>query len=782
MFIAERPPANLIYAYSRHLSVAGRHLLRSQPELQRIKIINQITMKKLILIYLLSSSINLLLGQTIHGRVMGLDQMGLETSLPGATLSWLGTTIGTMADSNGYFSLEVPQNGEAVLVTSFVGFLADTLHLVKGQSELTILLKSDVVLNDVVIEGEQSATSISTLGTVNKIVLNEKELLKAACCNLSESFETNVTVDAEYSDAVTGARTIRLLGLDGVYAQISANHVPVVRGLASGFGLSYIPGSWIESIQITKGPGSVEEGYEGISGSVNAQLQAPGPQEVDRLLINLYGNLNGRMEANLLTATDVGDMWSTGLLFHGMKNTLAIDHNSDGFLDMPLGETYSIMNNWVFNNSKRIESKLGVKWTIQNSQGGQPAPDFNLSEPDTSLGYVTSMEVQRLEGYWKLGMKADRPGTYLTTLISGILHQQDAFYGLSDYAGDEQFARISIGGNTYIGSTNHLVKAGISFQYNHFDEAFRQYDLSRTEKVPGVYGEYIFKVKEKVNVMAGYRADYHNLYGWFQSPRLHVRYSPNFKTTCRISAGKAYRVANVLAENAALLISSRDLFIADSLQPEEAWNAGFTITRNFRVFNRNAQLSADIYRTYFIEQVVVDRDTDPLAVYIDNLDGRSMTDVAQVEWTMEPLRYFEVRTAYRYTYAQSTFNGVALEMPLIYRHRAMLNLAYNWKAAGWMADATLQYYGSSRLPDLSDNHMAHDLGARSEDYIQVLAQVTKKLGRLDVYAGVENATNFTQHNPIIAADDPYGPYFDASIIYAPIMNRRFYAGLRLSIQ
>lgn len=739
-------------------------------------------MKKLILIYLISVFATATQAQTLNGRVMGIDQSGMESSLPGATLVWSGTGTGTITDTAGYFSMEIPVNSTATLVTSYVGFHSDTLEIMPGQNEVVIKLQSDMLLKDVVIEGEQSATSIATLGTVNKIVLNEKELMKAACCNLSESFETNVTVDAEYSDAVTGARTIRLLGLDGVYAQISANHVPVVRGLASGYGLSYIPGSWIESIQISKGPGSVEEGYEGISGSVNAQLQAPGPQEVDRLFINLYGNLNGRMEANLLTATDVGSTLSTGLLFHGMKNTLAIDHNDDGFLDMPLGETYSIMNNWVFNNSKRIESRLGVKWTTQNSQGGQPAPDFDLAEPDTSLGYVTSMDVQRLEGYWKMGIKGNRPETYVTALVSGILHQQDAFYGLSDYSGNEQYARMNISGNTYIGNTDHLIKTGLSFQYNHFDENFRQYDLIRTERVPGIFGEYIFKVKEKVSVMAGYRADYHNLYGWFQSPRLHVRYSPDFKTTFRLSAGKAYRVANVLAENAALLISSRELFIADSLQPEEAWNAGFTVTRNFRVFNRNAQLSADIYRTYFIEQVVVDRDTDPLAIYIANLDGRSVTDVAQVEWTMEPLRYFEVRTAYRYTFAQSTFNGESLEMPLVYRHRAMLNLAYNWKTAGWMADATLQYYGSARLPDLSDNHAAHELGERSEDYIQVLAQITKKLGRLDMYVGVENATNFTQHEPIIAANDPYGPYFDASVIYAPIMNRRFYGGLRFSIQ
>ena len=736
-------------------------------------------MKNLISIYLIL--ISAVAGaQTLNGRIYGMDADSQMSPLPGATLVWLADGSGTITDPDGFFFLDFPGGEDLRLQISFVGYRTDTIK-VDTWADVDIMLLSDLILDDVVIAEEKSALAINTSDGVNKITMNERELLKAACCNLSESFETNVTVDAEYTDAVTGTRTIRMLGLDGVYALITADGIPVVRGLASGYGLSYIPGTWIREIDLTKGPGSVENGYEGISGWINARMKSPGPQPAEKLFVNVYGNSLGRWEANANAAAGIGKSLHTGLLVHTMQSQLDVDHNADGFLDMPLGETYTIMNNWVWNNSKHTEIRAGAKWTAQDIQGGQLSFDPQQAR-DTLNGYGVGLDARRMESYLNAGYSASRPETVFTWHSTGIWHDQSAFYGLSDYSGQETYYRSDLSGGTYIGNTDHLVRAGVSFLYNRFDEQFRDLFMDRTEIVPGWFAQYQFKLKDKVSVMAGYRMDMHNLYGTFQTPRLHLRYSPTTKTTWRASVAKGYRVANVLVENAALLVSSRDLIIADDLLPEEAWNTGITYIRRFPLFNRTSSITADYYHTWFVNQVVTDRDASAQTILIDNLDGRSGSDVAQLEWNVEPVRHLDIRMAYRYTWSYSTFGGELMELPLVNRHRAMLNASWNWQEKGWQADATLHYFGSARLPDLSDNLLAADVSGRSPAYVQLMGQLTRSWDTFSWYAGVENATGYTQQDPIIGAGDPFGPNFDASVLYAPLMAARIYSGIRLVIQ
>ncbi|MFN0276019.1 MAG: TonB-dependent receptor domain-containing protein [Chitinophagales bacterium] len=737
-------------------------------------------MKNIFLITFLLLIHQLMQSQTLQGMVMSQEEGGGMQPLPGAAVLWAGTSNGVTADENGFFKIEKTEIEQTQLVFSFVGFMPDTI-IVGEEKFFHVMLRPQKELSTVTVEGSSSSTAVNTLNAVNLETLNEGELRKAACCNLSESFETNAAVDAEYSDAVTGAKTIKLLGLDGVYAQIMTENMASVRGLAASYGLTYIPGPWIESIQITKGVGPVVNGYESITGAINTELRKPYDIDKEKLLLNVFGSNSGRFEANLNSHHLLNPYLSTSFLLHTSQLHNKMDHNEDGFLDAPLTENYIFMNRWNFATEDwniGYESQFGIKLISSKLAGGQLSFDAD-ADRDLDNGYGIGVNTKRLEAYLKNGFIFGRPNTSIGTILSGAWHTSDDFYGLNDYDGTEAYAHVNIIGQTFFFNTNHLFKGGFSYLYNDFDETYDSINYVRKENVPGIFTEYYFKQAEKFSLLAGVRADFHNLYGTFFTPRLHLKYAFTPQTTLRVSGGKGYRVANIFAENTGILTSSRELIITENILPEEGWNYGVTFIQLFKLNEQEGTFTLDVYRTDFVNQLIVDLDSDAEKIYVSNLHGSSFSNVGQAEINYEIFQNFDFRAAYKFTDAQTTYNDTLRQVPLTYKHRGLINIAYETPKGGWVFDATSQFYGSSRLPELDENHESHHLPETSPAYMLLLAQVTKKWEHFELYVGSENLGNFTQHDPIIAADDPFGPYFDAGVIYAPIMERKFYAGLRL---
>ncbi len=717
--------------------------------------------------------------QTLKGHVMSADEDGGMTSLPGANIVWLNSTSGTTTKDDGSFILEKTDPSQIQFKVTYVGFETDTIT-VGDKTSFHIMLDPVKELKQVIIEGESSASSINTVNPVNMESLNKKELLKAACCNLSESFETNNSVDAEFSDAITGAKTIKLLGLDGVYSQIMMENMPGVRGLSSSYGLTYIPGPWIESIQITKGPGSVVNGYESITGSINTEIKKPFHVEGETFLLNLFGSNSGRYEANVNYKHLFNEKWSTALFTHTSQLHNKMDHNEDGFLDMPLNETYIVMNKWNYFSGKKHEAQFGVKYVASDINGGQVK--FDPSEMHSvENGYGVGVSTKRFEGFMKNGFVFDKPNTSIGTIINYVYHDQNAFYGLNNYTGIERYANANFIYQSFMFNTNHSYKIGASFMVDDYNESFDSVNYLRTEYVPGIFAEYHFVSGTKFSLLAGIRVDDHNLYGVFTTPRLHLKYNPTTNTTLRGSVGKGYRVANVFVENSNALTSSRTLIITEDLLPEEGWNYGVSLMQGFKLNKNEGTFTLDGYRTEFVNQIVVDLDSDYSSVYVSNLHGQSYSNVFQAEMNYEVFTNFDMRVAYKYIDAKSTYNGDLLEVPLTNKNRGLVNFAYELKKYGWVFDFTTQFYGKSRLPDLTENHDAHFLGEYSEPYYLLLGQITKKFKNLEIYAGSENITNYTQHHPILGFDEPFGEDFDASVIYAPIMERKFYGGLRFTL-
>ena len=740
----------------------------------------------------------------VKGRVVEISQNKKDTTaLPGVTVFWLNTSIGATTDENGLFSITSSTETNRLIITA-VGYKSDTLSIKDTTKFLSIRLKGGVELNEVEVVYQSSGTEISYMNAIKIETLNEHSLMKAACCNLSESFETNPSVDVNFADAVTGTKQIQMLGLSGQYAQITKENMPYMRGLANGYGLSFIPGAWIQSIQLSKGAGSVVNGYETFTGQINTELQ--NPETSDRVNFNTYVNQNARNEYNLNLKHRFNEKFAVGLLSHMNFNPKAEDMNHDAFMDIPTGKQYNVMNKYAYNSGKGFEAQFGGGYLIDERTGGQThastqsdtvfhSPSHYIVSIDTLPLYKIGINNKKWELYSKTGFVfRKKPGTSMGLQLSYLNHDQHNTYGLNTYTGLQKTFYANYIFQGIIKTTDNTYKIGASYLDDNVNETYRLFKFNRYEKVAGAFAEFAHNTGEKFNLVAGLRADYHNYYGLFFTPRLHLRYAlKGSKTVFRISGGRALKTANIFAENTALMATSRDWIIKPSdlsmpygLKPETGWNYGFNFTQKMKLNYKDAYITVDLYRTDFTQQVVVDVDNNTQEVSFYNLNGPSYSNTAQVEFGWEIRKRLNVKTAYRYVDTKVNYQTGLLQKALVSMHRAFINIGYETKDKHWMFDATLQYNGKKRLPQTQSNPEEYQRAESSPDFYNVLAQITymAKIKRADfhIYLGVENALDYKQPNPIVASDAPFNKYFDASMVWGPIYGRMLYAGLRFKIK
>jgi outer membrane receptor for ferrienterochelin and colicins len=720
---------------------------------------------------------------TLTGRVQATEQ-GKPTYLPGATIQWFGTTKGTVADSLGRFQL-VADSSSNRLVVSYVGYVADTLTVTDFAAPLLVTLRASQQLAEVVITA--SDTQIDRLNPIHTEVLTQRTLAKAACCNLSESFETNASVNVTYADAVTGAKQIQFLGLGGQYVQTNVENIPSIRGLATTFGLNYIPGTWISSIDIGKGTGSVVTGYETISGQMNVELQKPdyrGETLRPNALVNGYVNAFGRAEANVNYSHALSKKWSIGALGHVSTLRTELDQNNDSFRDLPLYTQYNGVLRAKY-STDRWMWQGGLKALSESRDGGQ------LSSVGT-FRYAFTNQTTRTEAFSKLArLFPDKPYRGLGLILNATWHNQSTLFGLRPYDGREQSLYGNLIYQTIIGNTNHTIKTGVSYLMDNYDETFATQQLVRRESVPGAFLEYAYTHSEHFAIVLGNRLDLHNLYGAQWSPRIHAKYHLHSQLTLRASAGRGWRVPNQIAENYGYFVSSRQVFLNPNVRPEIAWTYTLGATNDFLLFGKKATLTLDASRTDFQSQLVVDADQQR-KLFFYNLAGESYANSFQAELTVAPAKRVEVKAAYRYFDARQSMGAIQGEnviMPrmMISRDRYLLNAAYALPYDKWKFDATLQLNGPKRLPIDDINHVHTTYSAMrwefSPWFANLNAQVTRSFRNWQVYLGGENLTNFRQANPIMHAHDPFGPNFDAAgQNWGPVTGAMIYAGFRWTIE
>jgi outer membrane receptor for ferrienterochelin and colicins len=727
----------------------------------------------------------------VRGKVVEVSQNNDTLALPGVIVYWKQTPLAVTSDKNGDFEIPVsPQSNE--LIINAIGFKADTLQVKDSTRFLLLVLKSGAELNEIEVIYYTSGTEISYLNPIKTEILNERSLMKAACCNLSESFETNPSIDVNFADAVSGTKQIQMLGLSGQYAQITKENMPYLRGLANNYGLTFIPGTWIQSIQLSKGAGSVVNGYESFTGQINTELQ--NPEGSDKLNFNTYVNENARNEYNLNLSRRLNPRFSVGLLSHASYNPLLQDLNKDGFADIPVGNQYNFMNKYAYNSGKGFEAQFGGGYLKDVREGGQNKQLINNYHDSVPL-YAIGINNEKWELYSKTGFVfKKKPGTSMGLQLSYLDHHQRNFYGLNNvYSGWQKTFYANYIFQGIIGSTSNSYKLGASFLNDDVKETFNQLYFKRTEQVAGTFLEFAHNYAEKFNLVAGIRADYHNYYGVFFTPRLHLRYAFTPNSILRFSGGRALRTATIFTDNAYLMASSRtwhiettDLKMPYGLNPETGWNYGLNFTQRFKINYRDAYVTLDAYRTDFTSQVVTDIDANTQEVLIYNLKGPSYSNTLQFEFNMEPRKRLFVKTAYRFVDTRVTYKQGLLQKAMVSRHRAFVNMSYETKNSHWQFDFTTQFNGAKRLPYTGANPGDYQRGTYSPDYFNLLGQITylTKISKADfsVYLGVENLLNYKQANPIVASDAPFSKYFDASMVWGSIYGRMLYAGLRLKIK
>ncbi|MEN8200993.1 MAG: TonB-dependent receptor [Bacteroidota bacterium] len=723
-------------------------------------------------------------GDVVTGLVAEAGAEGEQVPLFGANVYWMNTSKGTITNEEGHFSID-REEGAHMLIVSYVGYGNDTLH-VEGPADVEVEFSTSLMLGEVSVVHRIKPTSFSFSSAYKVQNISEKELTKAACCNLSESFETNPSVDVSFTDAVTGARKIEMLGLAGPYVQITRENMPDVRGLASVYGLTYTPGPWIEGMQLNMGAGSVVNGFESITGQINVELRKP--ENSDKLYVNLYGNNDGRMEANINASYAINEAWHGGLLLHGNVRPFQLDHNEDGFTDHPTGSQFIALKRFKYAGKNGLESQLGFKFTYMDQVAGQVDFDPDKARDEQEF-WGSRMNTERMEAWAKVGkVFEDRPYSSIGFQLSGLVHRQDAFFGLNEYKADQQSLYSNLIYQSILGNTNHQYRTGLSFQLDNTLESFSFGSFERNEWVPGAFLEYTFNYLDMFSAVAGIRADYHNNYGAFLTPRLHLRYEPVEKTVIRASAGRGQKTPGIFAENIGIFASSRIIHLDSSkpgnpygLDPEVAWSYGLNFARGFTLGQGDAILNLDYYHTRFTRQIVVDLDRNPQEVHFYNLNGKSFSHSVQAQLDLEPLERYDIRLAYRFNDVKSTYGEELLPRPLIASHRAFVNMAYA-TSGQWTFDVTWSWQGSKRIPGTESNPEPYRLQDTSPAFSLINIQVGKTLfERLELYGGIENLFDFKQQDPILASDDPFGPYFDSSLIWGPIFGRKFYTGLRFRI-
>ncbi|WP_426475628.1 TonB-dependent receptor domain-containing protein [Chryseobacterium balustinum] len=641
-------------------------------------------------------------------------------------------------------------------------------------------------IEGVTITASKAATSISKKEAGLVFNIDSKELLKAACCNLSESFETNATVDVSFSNAVTGTKQLKMLGLDQKYTSLTKELLPEIRGLASAYGLNFIPGRWIESIQLTKGGSTVTNGYESITGQINTELIKN--SKTPETSLNLFADFNGRAEANVTHVAAINDKWSQTFLLHGNGTFGDTDMNDDNFLDRPKGTQINAAYLLNYNDLERsgFGSHFGINFVKDERTAGQIGFDKKLPQNQQSL-YGVGIDISRFQVWNKTGyVFKGKPYQSLGWMNQYVYHQQDSFFGLRNYSGQQHTYYSNLIFESILGNTNHKYKAGASFLYDGYEENYLVNNFKRNEIVPGIFAEYTL-TGLKYTLVAGARADFHNLAGTQFTPRLNFKYDLTPQTIFRLSAGRGFRTANVFAESQQYFASNRNIQILQNggdiygLRPEIAWNYGVSLQQEFKIFGKKSTIVADFFRTDFQDQVLVDLDRSPQQLTFYNLDGRSFANSFQTQWDFTPFKNFDVRLAYKYYDVQADYLDGRREVPFMAKHRGFVNLAYatnkNKNEGFWSFDTTLNWVGKQRLPNTSTNPAEFQLPMYSESYAVLNAQISRNFNKkLRAYLGGENLTSYHQKNAIMDFRNPFGNYFDGGMVYAPIMKANFYVG------
>ncbi len=780
------------------------------------------------------ASVGLILGVqlAVAQDVSGVVLDGEGQPMVGATIYWADTNVGTVANLEGEFKIHRVK-GYDRLVSSFVGYENDTLTVASTLSRVEFRKRAVIEMESVVVTAGQG-NYVMQGGIVKNEMISFAGLCKMACCNLAESFENSASVTVGYSDAISGARQIKMLGLAGTYTQILDENRPIMRGLSSPYGLSYTPGMWLNSIQVSKGISSVTAGHEAMTGQINLEHRKPTDDE--RLFLNVYFDDELKPEINLSSALPVtkDKKLSTVILAHGSMDTQSHDKNKDGMRDMPFSNQANIANRWLYQTEQGVQIRWGAKYTRDQRLGGDIRfkPDMREDMWEKKI-YGSSILNQNANAYLKIGSPVgagvyneqteDEVRSSVAFVADYNFYDENAYFGLNDYLARQHSLLANLMYDHYF-SLRHKLIVGAMATVDRYDETLRSpsligvdasaaiaptknlYSFDRLESELGLYAEYTYTLADKFSAVVGVRGDYNTFYKKaYLTPRGHIKWNITPTTILRASAGMGYRSTNVIADNIGILATGRTIIFdgnkdgvdkpfyltSDFQRMESVATFGGSLAQTFTLVGyRDATLSFDYFRTEFLNRVIADQEWGADYVNIYATDGRSFTDNYQVDFTWTPVERFDIFATFRYTNAKQTITRAdgttaLVESPLVSRFKTLLNLQYATKFRRWVFDVTAQYNGKCRLPSLDGDIKSVKY---SPSYPMLFAQVSYKIKSWDIYLGCENILGYRQKDPILlggekmsVGENPYDTSFNSSVVWGPLKGRKFYIGVRFNL-
>ena len=763
--------------------------------------------------------------QSVKGVVKGGEN---AEELIGASVYWAGTSVGVSTSLDGSYTIHRVK-GYDQLVASYIGFKNDTIRVAEGVWQADFNLKSDTEIEEVVVESTLG-NYVKRDGILKGETISFAGLCKMACCNLAESFENSASVTVGYSDAISGARQIKMLGLTGTYTQLLDENRPIMRGLCSPYGLNYTPGMWLNSIQVSKGVSSVTAGHEAITGQINLEHRKPTDEE--RLFVNLYFDSELKPELNIASAIPLtaDKRLSTVILAHGSMDTKTHDMNHDGFRDLPKAQQINFANKWLWQSVGGTQIRWGWKYVDENRLGGEN--DYKKGLYDEMVNklsvYGSHMDNRGFNAYFKLGTPVgasvydEEEDTELRSNIAIVADynrfSEDAYFGLNNFDAVEDSFWFNLSYAHYFSTRSSMIFGASLLANKSREDILNRWAESRLglpdvfrasnqtinkfqQLEPGVYAEYTYNLKEKFSLVVGLRGDwlgaenkdenvtdgamYYAPKEYFAlTPRSHIKWDITPTTILRASAGLGYRRANIVTDNIWMMATGRK-FTVDNLNDdiEKALTVGGSLTQYIKLGGyEDATLSFDYFRTQLYNTVLADQEFAGDQIKVYNNGERSFTDTYQVDFQWTPLKGFDVFATFRYTNSLITLNRdgelFEVERPLTSRYKTLINLQYALPFRKWVFDVTAQYNGPMRRPSLDGNIMREDL---SPAYPMFYAQVSRKIRSVELYVGCENIGNYIQPDPILNAADPFSPAFNSSSVWGPLMGRKFYLGFRFNL-
>jgi outer membrane receptor for ferrienterochelin and colicins len=724
-------------------------------------------------------------GQTISGKVTGKG----NEPLAGASVRWLGSKTGIVTNEKGTFQIAKAGKSDNKLIATFVGYLPDTLSI-STQSNIVFTLKLANELSAVVVEGQRYGVLISDTRPIKTEQITATELKKAACCDLAGCFETQTTVQPQTTNVVINSKELRILGLAGVYNQILVDGFPLIQGLTYTYGISSIPGTLVNNIYVAKGANSVLQGFESISGQINVETKDPDRGE--SMLLNAYMNNFGEKHLNG-NFSFRKKKWSNMTTVHMVQPANKIDRDDDQFLDLPLLTRYLISNKWKYGNENAwgLHSRIGIRYLQEKRIGGQ-IPFEPTKDKGSNKVYGQFVNLNQPEIWTKTGYRFNDQHS-ITGFVSAFQQQQESFFGTVKYDARQNNFYANLQYELRYG--NNDLKTGISFRHLTLRENVKftdtlpirtyQGNYHRTENIPGIFAENTLRMfNDRLTWIAGIRADQHNQFGMYVTPRTLIKYDATPRLILRANIGTGWRTVNLFSENIGLLVSSRNILFTEALQPERALNMGINLTHKFESKDKNitGYISADFYRTNFHNQVFPDYDTDPSKAIIQNFYGTSISNGFQTEVYLNFSQQFEIKTGFNFLDVYRIEKGEKRLLPFNPRHKVLNTISYQPLSKKYHFDMNIHWYGQQRLPDTRSNPVAFQRPDFSQPFTLVNAQFTYNFKIIELYGGCENIFDFRQRQPIISWQNPFSPFFDTSSVWGPTRGRELYVGVRFKIE